>query len=711
MAGRDLTQEAGEPDKMSSSSMSIDEEVMGEATRCVRRFAPEGRTKVQRSDNRHITACKISDANPNEMLVSWSGDHLYSFDIIRSADACEAKEADANGSNPGIPKIKHTSKDRKRKRKNETPSSAESRGKDSKPRGPGTSSLEDGTAIRATYENGDTEDIAMGDIMSNANPATVAQARESIMSESQKRSLQIAKSSVKIRKLVFSLEASLNGNHGSLDPVVHRPSFTSALGFAATCLPEMRLVSSGWRYPVDPDEEDVMLQQTLRGNRNSSLRFVQAAGTLARALGGRLQTASASSSPTLKLFEKILPIRPERPSLTRREVFSYTFLKAIILWLDGGLQTLLEGFKNPPNERKNVQSFPIPDDADENAISEFLIPHLLRLAGDDPLLSVDASRFERDETRQIFASEIAAVTAFDKVIRMPLQDHSKAVIPANRPFEGQPLPQVQDKRTAIKYWGFKVGRSLLMKAGEGVDFQYVDIAFGGLGEASIDEDKSRQEINVNEDDPVIKEATLISQQQTASQTPPSRLESAPEPLSAAMDVANADEASLSDAHVDTGPQDDQRRAAIDDDHGDAAHASGGEDDIASDDDNDNDDDDDNDNDDDDEEEEEEEEDEDAGMPYRPAFIRRQGGQKVDQDVPCHPHTRTYRGHCNVKTVKDANFFGLQDEYVISGSDGGHVFIWNKRTSELVNILEGDGEVVNVIQGNPRFPIHLSECRP
>lgn len=42
------------------------------------------------------------------------------------------------------------------------------------------------------------------------------------------------------------------------------------------------------------------------------------------------------------------------------------------------------------------------------------------------------------------------------------------------------------------------------------------------------------------------------------------------------------------------------------------------------------------------------------------------------------------------------------QYVVSGSDGGHVFIWDKKTSQLVNILEGDNEVVNVIQGEAFF---------
>jgi nuclear receptor interaction protein len=71
----------------------------------------------------------------------------------------------------------------------------------------------------------------------------------------------------------------------------------------------------------------------------------------------------------------------------------------------------------------------------------------------------------------------------------------------------------------------------------------------------------------------------------------------------------------------------------------------------------------------------------------------------------------------VKTVKDVNYFGLQDEYVVSGSDSGHLFIWDKKTAQLVNILEGDGEVVNVVQGVSNLsnisyvPVTLTRLRP
>jgi nuclear receptor interaction protein len=100
------------------------------------------------------------------------------------------------------------------------------------------------------------------------------------------------------------------------------------------------------------------------------------------------------------------------------------------------------------------------------------------------------------------------------------------------------------------------------------------------------------------------------------------------------------------------------------------------------------------------EDEEEEEDEDEAEEHlinRYGF-RRTRREDVELDVPSSSHTKVYRGHCNIKTVKDVNYFGLNDEYVVSGSDSGHIFIWDRKTANLVNILEADSEVVNVVQG-------------
>ena len=44
-------------------------------------------------------------------------------------------------------------------------------------------------------------------------------------------------------------------------------------------------------------------------------------------------------------------------------------------------------------------------------------------------------------------------------------------------------------------------------------------------------------------------------------------------------------------------------------------------------------------------------------------------------------------------VKGVNIFGLGSEYVVSGSDCGHVFLWDKEKTEIVQYFEGDQEGV------------------
>ncbi|CDO75587.1 hypothetical protein BN946_scf184858.g27 [Trametes cinnabarina] len=68
-----------------------------------------------------------------------------------------------------------------------------------------------------------------------------------------------------------------------------------------------------------------------------------------------------------------------------------------------------------------------------------------------------------------------------------------------------------------------------------------------------------------------------------------------------------------------------------------------------------------------------------------------------------PRSR-FVGACNVETVKDVNFLGPRDEFVVSGSDDGNWFMWEKDSGKLHDILEGDGTVVNVIEGHPYLPL-------
>ncbi|XP_069698085.1 DDB1- and CUL4-associated factor 6-like [Periplaneta americana] len=63
----------------------------------------------------------------------------------------------------------------------------------------------------------------------------------------------------------------------------------------------------------------------------------------------------------------------------------------------------------------------------------------------------------------------------------------------------------------------------------------------------------------------------------------------------------------------------------------------------------------------------------------------------------------YIGHRNARTmIKEATFWG--SDYVLSGSDCGHVFIWNRYSGELVMLLEADHHVVNCLQPHPVLPL-------
>lgn len=65
----------------------------------------------------------------------------------------------------------------------------------------------------------------------------------------------------------------------------------------------------------------------------------------------------------------------------------------------------------------------------------------------------------------------------------------------------------------------------------------------------------------------------------------------------------------------------------------------------------------------------------------------------------------YRGHRNSQTVKGVNFFGLKSEYVVSGSDCGHIYFWEKESEHIIKFMQGDeGGVVNCLEPHPNLPV-------
>ncbi|KAK3608451.1 hypothetical protein CHS0354_035454 [Potamilus streckersoni] len=68
--------------------------------------------------------------------------------------------------------------------------------------------------------------------------------------------------------------------------------------------------------------------------------------------------------------------------------------------------------------------------------------------------------------------------------------------------------------------------------------------------------------------------------------------------------------------------------------------------------------------------------------------------------------KIFRGHRNARTmIKEANFFGNQ--FVVSGSDCGHIFVWDRDSARVVMLLEADRHVVNCLQPHPFDPILAS----
>ncbi|KAK7627835.1 wd and tetratricopeptide repeat protein [Phyllosticta citricarpa] len=660
MTGRDRLQERGAPLSSPEKLSDHDRDLMRQATQCVRKFAPNGQKRMKRTDNGHITACKISDHNPNEMIVSWSGEWIYSFDLVRSPDADENQDDEEQKRE----RMAKESVIRKRKRARTGMSQASTEPTSSRPR-TGSAEGDEEISLMVHYENGQSEEIP---IEAPRPRSPISEAREAVLPESQRQSFRVAKKTVSLRKNLFTLGTRKEPSDS--DPTGYAVPFTSVLGLASSILPEMDEISRNWHYPVNPLDVDVAFQNNLREKRGSARRFVQAAGTLARVLGGRLRTAGGDSSAMLANFEKIVPAPREPAEIPRHD----------------GVGTLLEGFTRPRNI-SDSRRFPVPENASIDAIDEYLIPYLLQLAGEDPIINIDTSRFEVNENRIVFPTEKAAVIALAQALKIPFADLSSAVV-HSASGEGSTAPEAlgaQDRKAALRFWGFKVSRGVLMNAGQRVDFAFVDNAFGGLGRGDDSVRQDEETINKalstvdpdSEDDEVVESARLVRRSRPAEEG------TLPESASRDGDTDMGDDEdviAMDDLRDIMGDRDDDDEDEDDDDneHGDSDEESEMEDD---------------DDDDDDDEE----------LPsrqllFRSAFERTRLKEKVEVDKPCTPHTRLYRGHCNCKTVKDVNFFGMQDEYIVSGSDSGHVFIWDKKTSRIVNILEGDGEVVNVVQG-------------
>jgi len=77
--------------------------------------------------------------------------------------------------------------------------------------------------------------------------------------------------------------------------------------------------------------------------------------------------------------------------------------------------------------------------------------------------------------------------------------------------------------------------------------------------------------------------------------------------------------------------------------------------------------------------------------------------REDRQILQPPVRQKLIGHRNVRTmIKEATWWG--NKYILSGSDCGHIFGWDRDSGQLVFMQEADRHVVNCLQPHPSFPL-------
>lgn len=80
-----------------------------------------------------------------------------------------------------------------------------------------------------------------------------------------------------------------------------------------------------------------------------------------------------------------------------------------------------------------------------------------------------------------------------------------------------------------------------------------------------------------------------------------------------------------------------------------------------------------------------------------------GGGGSDDDVT--REAWSLGGHLNSQTfLKTVAYFGPNDEYVVSGCDTGHTWIWDRRTGGLAALLATDTSICNGVVPHPSAPM-------
>lgn len=460
MLGRDKLRERGQLPSVSSSN---NDAAMTEATQCVAKFAPYGQPKMNKQDQRKsITACKLGVADPNELLVSWMGDYIYSFNIIKDQTSSPPKKFSTDAQD--IEGAKASQKKRKRVATGESPSN----GPSSRPR---TSTDDDPGSDYGII-------VRVGGGVTSWPP--IDRDTQSVDPDSGTGHAQ----------RVRSLKNSLSRSHFAHDTEERHEEMLEILLAASEAYEKVDEHIAHRTYPITHQSSAVDYELKLRGDRAKIWRFCQASGTLARVLlGYRTQpvTDARAQSIDFEPFETIRPApRENANSLDRHEQFGFDFVKAVLLWLDSGIGAVLREF-SPDSQcarNGNRSRLPVPRDAGVDALDTHLIPYLERLAADLPIeYSGHGGRTDDPRNRdEIFSSEKQAVRALSRAMKLQFSDLQGAAVVQSAQASDEddnttPMPIVQSRDAAIRFWGYRVCMAVLTNASIDVNYSFVLTAF------------------------------------------------------------------------------------------------------------------------------------------------------------------------------------------------------------------------------------------
>lgn len=658
---------------------------------CVKRFAPrEDEPWADRgSRGGHITACKISDYCPNELVVSWSAGGIGGFDIHRSPDALEAEPKRESSTVEGVGS--RTKRDSSGLARSSASGSSPRKLKRKRNAASRTSSM--GSVEKAWRES--------------VSPRRSRPSDEDTQIENlEKTAFKIACSFVEARRIIYGIKTpALVTETVHSHPEAVLDPFTKCLDMMddyITSHDTKERVASSSSTSASQSSAAILetpvpsSEQSLKRRRQEARRYVQAMGTLTKVLVG--PSEESLSGRTALLFDGIDRVTSGMSS------WAYDYLAVLVEYLKYGVAGVERYW----------------DVTTHDDLAEKLTTLLEPASGDEDEL-IDSI----DPDFPGFLTEKAATRS--------LMTHILAQEP------GSTTVPWETKRR----WGWVHARSILMKAGEGINYSYIESSFGGLSDQQVEiEDRIEKALLSpnNESERSVRQTIMdVVREDGESEVPESGSDSDEEMDNDPLVVMDEDDI---EEEIDVGDEPAIDDTSSGDESGletvEAARTSAildsirnmsntgdeneDEDDSSEDEDYDDEMDEDDD-DDDDEDDEDEDEDEDEDMEANATLddpeerrrerlrntirikkVTRYNRNKLQSHAPLEENIRLYRGHCNVQTVKDVNFYGLQDEYVVSGSDCGHVFIWDKETAEPVQILHGDSSVVNVVQGHPTEPM-------